>query len=578
MSVKRLIVSQGKCHPEGSTATEGAALIERRFFAALRMTWWAPFQMRGCAALRMTVTICLLIAAECLFGAETSDDPAKLRSTVTAPANTRELGNALGGAYYVDKTLLDRYEALKARLAQAREEITSGNVTSEAAMKSLAAIQSELEQLRKDLDQKKVLVSAFKVYSKKSEDTFPMGGEGLVIVTADDVTIRGWKGPGIKCVVEKIILAKEPPQASEFDAIRVKHELRIAEEKVGRTLKEREREEKAFLESTDGRKMTDEQKAIRKRFVDQIHHSYDDYIDFQGRKSNTIELVGLTYQEGNRNLSVEIKSAESGGSLSSEWQRHAKMTVYVPTCKALAVRGCQVGLDISGVEGDLLLTTADSRDRDYEGSFVVKGVKGNVTIDQAPVRVLSDIAGNIRFTATNEFVNSGTMNSNDTRTFSNYETHATQIDRVGGDVRAEFLRTDLKLTAIKGVLDVVNSFGSTHLTVDRVDRKRTHRIVSESGTISIEGKRSILQKTPIYAYTECGRLHTNLKQDVLEESAFSTGRPQMGWNSFVTPSKERFDMAKFERPAAVLEDRERSPGLDLISHAGTVSILTNDRK
>ena len=502
-------------------------------------------------------------------------DKSELQSVVAAPPNTRNMGRTLGGAYFVDEALLERHEALKARLAQVREEISLGNTTSDSAMKSLAAIQAESERLRKELEEKKVLVSAFQVYSKSSEQTFSLGDERLIIVTGDHVIIRGWEGPGLKCVLEKTIVAKEQPDDSAFDAIQVKHELTVAEEKVGLTREQRDQQEKEFLSSEAGRKLTDEQKGNREKFVDEIHRSYDSYRSFQGRKANTIQMTGLSHQEGNRNLTLRINSPEGGGTVSSEWQRHATMTVYVPACKSVAVRGCLVGLDIRDIECDLVLTTADSRDRNFEGTFTVRGVNGNVTIDQVPVRVLSEVTGDVRYMATNEFVNSGTNHVNDTRTFSTYGTHLTQIDHISGNVQAVFLRTELKLTAIEGLLDIVNHYGPTHLTVDKVISERAHRLVSESGTIHVAGHANVL-KTPIYAYTQCGRLHTNIARDILDDASFSTGQPQMGWHGFVTPSQERFNLGQFERPAAALENRHRTAGLDLISHSGTVSILTTE--
>ena len=60
-----------------------------------------------------------------------------------------------------------------------------------------------------------------------------MALQRLISVTGDHVIVRGWEGPGIKCVVEKIIVAKEQPEDSEFDAIHVMHELTVAEDKVG---------------------------------------------------------------------------------------------------------------------------------------------------------------------------------------------------------------------------------------------------------------------------------------------------------------------------------------------------------
>jgi hypothetical protein len=522
------------------------------------------------------VALGLAVGCAALGPAQDKGATEALESSAVAPPNTRSMGSVLGGAYFADEQLLDRYEALKTRLAQIREDIALGTASGRDALESLARIEEESKRLRTEVEEAKVLVSAFQVYSKTSEETFPLGDERLVIVTGDHVTVRGWDGPGIKCVVEKTILAKQQPDDSQFDAIQVSHELTLAAEKVGLTREQRDEQERAFLASEAGRKLTDEQRASRQALVDEIHHSYDDYVAFQGREANTLQLKGLTHQEGNRNLTLRINSPGGGGTMASQWQRHATMTVYVPPCKALAIRGCQAGLDIQDVECDLLLTTHDSRDRQYDGSFAVRGVKGNVTIDQAPVRVLSQVSGNVRFTATREFVNSGRRHEGGTRTFSPYATHETRIDHVEGDLQATFLRTDLRLSAIAGTLDVVNEHGSTHLAVDAPGARRACRVVSQSGSIRVDGPAEILREMPIYAYTQCGRLHTNLPREILDDANFSTGRPERNWHGFVTPAEDRFAFGRFNRPAAVLDNQQRTPGLDLISGAGTVSILTTE--
>jgi hypothetical protein len=122
-----------------------------------------------------------------------------LKSEVAAPPNTESMGNAPGGAFFVDEDLYDRYEAVKARLRQVREDISHGNANSVAAMKSLTSIEKESELLRTELEKKRFLVSAFQVFSLKSEQTFPLCDEQLVIITGDNVTVRGWNGPAINC-------------------------------------------------------------------------------------------------------------------------------------------------------------------------------------------------------------------------------------------------------------------------------------------------------------------------------------------------------------------------------------------
>lgn len=522
----------------------------------------------------ISIAICVTFGSVNLAPAQEGGIPDEQQGAATAPPKTREVGKAPGGAYFVDEALLDQLEAIKTRLTQVRDEISLGKASSEAALKTLGSIQQESRRVRDEIEKTKVLVSVFQVFTRTTELTFPLGEERLVIVTGDSVIVRGWDGPDIKCVLEKTIVAKAEPDDKEFDAITVQHEHSIAEKLVGRTKEVRDQEEEAFLNSEAGSKLNDEQKVKRKLFVDEIHHSYDDYAAFQGKNANSIQLTGLTYQEGNRQLVARINSPGGGGSMSSKWQRHATMTVYVPACKSLLVRGCEVGLDIQDVECDLILTSQGSRDKNYEGSFTVRGVKGNVTIDQAPVRVLSNVSGNVRFTATDEFVNSGTHHEGGRRTSYFFSTQTTEIDHIGGDLQATFLRTDLKLSAIGGVMNVVNRYGTSQLTVNAVDAEHAHRIISESGKISVDGPADVLTKTPIYAYTQCGRLHTDLSQEILDDLMISTGKPRMGWHGFITPSKERFDMARFERPADALNNRKRPPGLDLISHAGDVSILT----
>ncbi|MEM9659371.1 MAG: hypothetical protein AAF961_13520, partial [Planctomycetota bacterium] len=420
-------------------------------------------------------------------------------STVTAPPNTREWGNALGGAYYVDKVLLQRYEAVKERLTRVRADIARGAVTSAAAEHTLAEIQEVSALLRSELERKKIFVGAYDVYSQTSEQTFPLGDERLVVMTGDHVVVKGWEGPGIKCVLQKVIVAKQQPDEAEFDAMRVKHELGSAEGMVGKTRQQRDEQEKAFLESAKGRALTDAQRATRKKFVDEIDDSYKNFHAFQGRDCHMIELEGLAPAEGNRNLSLKIESPDGGATYSSQWQRHATLTVYLPPCQAVALRGCLVGLDVQEVECDLVLTTQGSRDRDLQGSFEVRGVEGSVTIDQVPVRLLSQVAGNVTLSATNEFVNSGTHHANRSRTFSCYATHTTRIEHIGGDLQAAFLRTELHLKAIAGLIDVVNEYGTTFLEVGGFDPDRAHRIVSESGAIDVTGPANLAQDSPIYA-------------------------------------------------------------------------------
>ncbi len=53
----------------------------------------------------------LLIALGSICLGQESTDKEDLKSVVTAPPNSRERGSTLGGSYFVDETILQRYEA-----------------------------------------------------------------------------------------------------------------------------------------------------------------------------------------------------------------------------------------------------------------------------------------------------------------------------------------------------------------------------------------------------------------------------------------------------------------------------------
>lgn len=114
------------------------------------------------------VLLGLVISTGQVSWGEESDKEDPLRSTAIAPPNTRALSSAIGGAYFVNKELWARHEALKSRLAQIQKDISLGNATSRSALDTLDAIQSESKLLQEELEQKKVLVSAAETGSGNS--------------------------------------------------------------------------------------------------------------------------------------------------------------------------------------------------------------------------------------------------------------------------------------------------------------------------------------------------------------------------------------------------------------------------
>ena len=518
--------------------------------------------------------VAVLVTAPVAIGNDESDDDAR-KAKVAAPAGTVQLSTGLGGSFYVDQQLIEKYKALKTRVQRIKDEIAAGDSSSESALRQLAEIEVESAKVRQAIDANKTFVSAFKVFKVSETTMFRMADSRRIVVRGDNVTIRGWAGPGIKTVVEKTILAKEKPPESEFSDIKIRHDVSVAEDLVGRTQQQRAADEEEFQNSPQGKQMTIEQLETRRIFLEELFGSYQTYADFQGKSVNNLSVSGLDYETGNRQLTMRINSPGGGANLSSQWQRHAAVTIYVPPCEHLLVAGCMVKLDIENVTGNLLLTTRESRYRDYEGTFEVRKIDGDVTVYQAPVRILDEISGNVQITATEEFVNSGTHHEDGLRTAYSFETQATTISNVKKNLAGWFLRTDLHLHNLGGVIDVRNEYGETHLEWnDQAKIDQPMRVISESGKINLTGPRSVLETIPLYAYTLCGTLRIDLSRKVLDDVNFSTGNPRRSWSGFVTPSKDSFTMEKFERPMQAWENAERKPGLDLISRSGRVSITT----
>ena len=297
--------------------------------------------------------------------ANLDDDDKALKSTVAAPAKMSNVGDTLGGSYFADKKLIKESERLQSQLVNLREKIRSGNITSAKALKQLDELQTAIQKVRADIEKSKVLVEAFKVFTRTSEQVFPLGESRRVIVTGDKIRLRSWEGPGIKCVLEKSIVAKEEPPASMFSEITIQHQLGSAEPIVGTSVEDRERKDREFLASEEGQKLTPADQKYRKQITEENLVFAAKYAPFHDQQCNMLDLNGLSWKEGNKNLSIVIESKGGQSTHRSQWQRHAMLTIHLPECEWVAVRGCERGVDISGLKTNLLLTTDGSQKRDF---------------------------------------------------------------------------------------------------------------------------------------------------------------------------------------------------------------------
>jgi len=239
--------------------------------------------------------------------------------------------------------------------------------------------------------------------------------------------------------------------------------------------------------------MNDKQRAARQRLVNEIAGAYTIYQNYQGKQIDTLEIEGLTYEQGNRQISVEATSEGGGAAHGSDWQRHASLTVYVPAAKGIALRGCLARLDVKGVTGPLTITSAGSQNRDYDGLFQVKDLHGDLTIDNAPIDLVEEVYGNVAITSTVELANTGTQHENNERRLYTPPAREVVCKGIHGDLTAWFGRADLRLEGIDGAIDVRNEFGNTKLAAPQRFAAKANRIISESGRIEVRLKPANLE-------------------------------------------------------------------------------------
>lgn len=506
----------------------------------------------------------------------------RLEVEAEAPPQHEIVRKTLGGAWFVGADLKNQYDDLLDQVRLLRADVESRKVTGQDAVKQLQDLAKQLEELRAEIERKKVLVSPIKLQKQTTETEFGLGPHRLVIITADRVKIRSWDGDTLKCVLEKTVVVEgDDPATEELAAIRVEHERRVPADLVGQTDAEYEAAERKFLESEAGRELNAEQLAQRKQLVDSIRHSYAPYHEYQGKEIDVLRLAGMTHQEGNQQFSLALKSPGGGGTYGGDWRRHADLTVYVPKCAGVIVRGCLVGLDVDGLVAPLILTDSGAHDRDYDGQWAVRNVTGSVSIFNIPVDVIENVTGDVNIISTVEYANSGTHHSGGRRVSYVPPTKPLTIREVNGNLTAWFGRKDVTVHDVSGRMDINNECGDTTVYVNQDLTKAAHRVISHSGRVSVIFGQQGLGTLPILAVTNHGSIRTNTSRKQLTDTSFTVGNHADGsrrnWRGMCSTKEEQgFDPLEFlnrsSRPEKILTGQDRSPGLDLISISGTIVI------
>ena len=491
-----------------------------------------------------------------------------------APDKHVIVGTTMSGNYFVASQLKEQYDAVLAQVESLKRDLESERTGAPQATARLVALRQQLAKLRDDIEKSKILVPSAKVYSLKETTTFELGAEQYLLITADQVNLVSSDDSKVHCVLEKICLSvDEKPADEELAAIKLIHQYRTAPEIVGQTRQQSEVDEAEFMRKPTSQTMKPEMLAMRKKFVEDIRKSRAIYESLQGKAIDVLTLEGLTYQEGNRQISLEANSKGGGGSSRSQWRRHAILTIRVPKCKSVTVRGALCGLDVQNLPCSLVVTSDGSQDHDYSAQHRIKGVRGKVTIASFPVNLLEDVDGDVEIETVRDFANSGTLHEAGLRRSYPFRPLECRCANIRGALQARFGRMAIQLEDIQGPMDVLSEFGDVTWTIRKPLGSLSRRLRSTSGHLEVHADKAAVVNAQIVLATQYGTVQTNLLQRQFEDFSVGGGTPDArAWRGFQRGNGEQpiGGGGRLLKLFELLRDSNNQPGLFVSSEGGTV--------
>lgn len=517
----------------------------------------------------LLLMVALLAAARPLPAA---DEPPP-RARATGPAGFVLFGRTLEGGVFVPKALADEYARLQSSLDQTERELDAGKITGKEAIARAKALRASLKAARDKLDVAKVRIAAARVHRSEETLAFDPCPERLLVVTADRVTIVGTDEAKVRVVLEKTVLgAGDAPVGGDLAAVKLVHRVAPDPEVVGKPRAEIDADEARY--ARDNPNATPEALKFRREIADANREHFRPYEPFQGKAFDHVSVDGLTHAGGNRQLGLDVFGADGSGSSGSVWRRHAAVTVYVPKCRVVAVRGSRRGLDVRDVRGSVVVTSHGERDRDYDAAFRVKGVDGSVTVVDFPVGAVEDVRGDVTIRALADFANSGTLHANDERVFRFHKPNDCLIRNVGGRVDAHFGRVNLKLEALRGGCAARNDFGDTTYTVSGPLGDVAHRIESTAGTVTVAADPGHLAGVPVVLGTNYGTIRTNAPREGFSETSLGAVGDARAWHCVRSAGGEPADRAA--DPLALQDlltgKTAAKTGLTVVTRAGGIDL------
>ncbi len=522
-----------------------------------------------------------LVFSTALFGAIgrhlPADEVRELKAD--APKDQLIVGGKLGGYYYAAKPLKEEYDRLRLQVQALRAEIIGGKIGGREAAAEVRTLQDDLERVRQLIDDTKTFIAVGNLSTKTETTEFSLGPEKLLFINGvSKVRLVGWDKPGVACVVEKTVVGNAGQSLDDqFAAIRLVYRHGPAQEEVGLSREERKASEDEFLASPEGMKLTAEQREARRTTIEKIFASQAYFRTFQGKSIDVVEIEGLTYQQGNRQVSYRVMSPGGNGVAGGMWQRHALLTVYVPSCTAIGIRGGAGGLEVDGVKAPLIVR--GDFNRDYHAHSHVKDHEGALTVENIALETIDRVRGNVSVTVSADLGNAGIRHGDGCKT-QYFELPASYDYRdIEGDLVASLLNVNLQLSNVSGRLDVTDDFGDILLIANTPLAKAVHRLFSQSGNITLQLATDALKDAPLIAATECGTVRVADQAPPLVDGN-ATGWPGDGllrrtYRGFATKSDEKppFDhFGPFMKMVNSFAVEKQAAGLVVISRSGTVQV------
>ena len=497
-----------------------------------------------------------------------------------APPNHALLSDTLNGWYFAPNDLKNLYDGTLQRLEALQVEVDGGQVSAKDATEELAELKLRLQTVREKIEESRVHVAGAEIHEQTETIEFELGPEKRLAITSNHVRIVGWQGPKVKVELRKLVLSSDQkPVDEQLKAISIHHE-HGKPEFAGQTDEEWNAQEAEFM-ARDGATLSKEQLEERRKFVDDIRQSYAHHRELLGKEIDQLMLKGLEYDQ-NKFVEMKVKSNGGDGRSGSVRQRYAELTVYVPECTSVCVRGARRGLLIENLAASLTVVDEDSTDSDARSRFEIQGLKGDLLCENFPLQVIANVVGHVSIVSTTEFgvEGAGTSHHDDLRDMTPARPYSVAVHGVTEGVRLRYGRVRLDLQDIAGTIDVENEFGDTHFSSTAPLAGSAHRIVSQSGRIDVELSPAAWKSVPVLAVTNHGGSRTNISREEFDDFHLSGedkhDQVRRDWSGFrtVIEGEERFAVFQlFDRFAAILSDGERKTGLDLLTRNGRIVVL-----